>query len=132
MLWSLQQAIYAALTTDVVLADKIKGVFDSVPQGDPFPYVVIGDGSAADFDTDDSTGYDADLMIHVWDRSHRGRRTVKGIQDDIHRILHRANPVVAGVHTVECFIEFTDSFQDSDGLTNHGVQRCRLIIDRSI
>jgi hypothetical protein len=90
MLWPLQQAVHAALTGDATLMGRIAGVYDQVPQGTvSAAYVVIGDGEAREWDTDLETGLDADVMIHGWDSTHRGRRTVKQVQGDIRRILHR-------------------------------------------
>jgi hypothetical protein len=129
MLWALQQAVYAALAGDATLMAKITGVHDHVPQGGAFPYVVIGDGQALEWDTDTETGLDATIVVHAWDRVHRGRRTIKQIQDDIRRILHRAELQVAGSPAVLSVVQYTESFRDADGLTFHGVQRVRVVVE---
>lgn len=127
--WALQQAIYSALTGDTLLMAKVTGVFDQTPQGQSGPYVVIGDGESREWDTDNSTGIDADVMIHVWDDGHRGRKTVKVIQGDIRRILHRSELTVAGAHVVLCVWQFSDTFLDPAGLTWHGVQRFNVLLE---
>ena len=128
MLWAMQQAIFAKLSGDAALTAKITGVFDQPPQGEVFPYVVIGEDTAEEWGDDAESGFDVESTIHVWGRSHRGRSEVKGIQADVHRLLHRQLLTVTGAHTVETAMELTDSFRDPDGLTYHGVQRVRVII----
>lgn len=130
MIWAIQKAIYAALAGNTALMTAIGSrLYDQAPEGAAFPYVVIGDGAVAPWDTDTETGVDAVVMVHVWDRSHRGRKVVKDIQDKIMTTLHRAEPPVDGSGTVLCEMELADSFQDADGLTHHGIQRFRVITD---
>lgn len=129
MLWPLQQAIHAALTGDATLMAKITGVHDDAPQNDAFPYVIIGDGEAREWDTDTEQGFEVEAVIHVWDRGHRGRRQVRAIQADIARILHREDLAIDGAALVGCTCESTETFRDADGLTNHGTQRFRILIE---
>ena len=128
MLWDMQKAIWAKLTGDAPLMAKITGVFDQPPQGEVFPYIVIGEDTAEEWGDDAESGFDVESAIHVWGRSHRGRSEVKGIQADIHRLLHRQLLTVTGAHTIETETVLTESFRDPDGLTYHGVTRIRVII----
>lgn len=128
MLWELQKAIFAKLDGDTVLKAKVTGIFDHVPQGQPFPFVVIGDDQAEDFDDDGGTGFEVEATIHVWARDHRGRATVKAVLDDIYRLLHRQPLTVTGAHHVGSFQEFTDSFREPDGATFHGLTRVRILL----
>jgi hypothetical protein len=128
MLRAVQTALYSRLTGDATLMAKITGVYDQPPQGEAFPYVVIGEDDAADFDDDRATGFDVEMMIHAWGRAHRGRQEVKAIQADIYRLLHRQPLAVTGADTVDTIVAFTETFRDADGLTYHGAQRVRLIV----
>jgi len=131
----IQKAIYAALSTDSPLNAVVKGVYDHVPQPsdsgkeNDFPYVTIGDDTAIDWDTDTSVGKEATITIHSWSR-YRGRQEVKQIQGLIYDRLHLSQISVTGYDTVQCLSEFSESMVDPDGLTRHGVQRFRLIIDK--
>jgi len=126
---NLQAAVFAKLSNDLNVP-----VYDAVPQpedgGDiaEFPYVTIGEDTFTPFDTDNSIGYDATLTIHTWSRQ-RGRKETKEIQQEIYNALHRQTLTVAGFHFINLAFEFADTFVDSDGLTRHGVQRFRCIIE---
>jgi len=129
-LWPIQQALYSALAGDATLMAKVTGVYDQVPQDGVFPYIVIGDGEAEEWDTDTETGLVSRLDVHAWGRAHGGRKVIKQVQDDINRVLHRTDIAVAGAVTVEGYIEFAESFIDADGETFHGVQRFVLTTDQ--
>ena len=126
--WAIQQALYATLTGDAPLMALVGGVYDHVPQGADFAYLIIGDDITNDFDDDLNTGLDAELTIHAWGRAHRGRKEVKVIQARVYTLLHRNLFAVAGANTIESFVEFQDSFLDADGITHHGVQKVRLVV----
>jgi hypothetical protein len=121
-----QRAIYERLAGDYDVTSLVQAVYDHVPQDAAFPYVVIGDSTEAQWDTDDSTGTEATVTIHVWSRF-RGRSETKLIQDAIYQSLHRYDLPIDGVHTVTVEWEYAESFLDPDGLTRHGVQRFRII-----
>ena len=128
--WELQQALFSKLDGDATLDALITGVFDSVPPAQAFPYVTIGDGSAADFGTKTEQGQSHAILIHAWARD-RGRRTVKQILARVYTLLHEqilADPTSPTVfENVLTRWEFGDTFLDPDGLTYHGVARYRII-----
>lgn len=142
--YKIQEAIYDKLINDVDLTVAIapnvqnanKGaIYDNVPQAldsgndSFFPYVTIGDDTMIDWDTDTSQGKEATLTIHVWSR-YRGRKEVKEIQGIIYDILHLSNLIITGYHSVLMLSEFSETLLDPDGLTRHGVQRFRLIVEK--
>jgi len=143
----IQEAIYALLRGDATLigllaADLYEGspsgpaVYDHVLQADEsedsanFPYVVIGDDTAAEFDTDDVDGEETTIVLHIWDRR-RGRRRVKQIRDAIYNLVHGTQLDVSGQSTVLCYFEFSESIPDHDPLTQHGVIRFRIVTQES-
>jgi hypothetical protein len=131
----IQKAVYNALSTNAPLMAVVKGVYDSVPQSEDsgkdsdFPYVTVGDDTTLDWDTDTSLGKEATITIHTWSR-YRGRTELKQIQGLVYNALHLVNLNVVGYDTVLCLSEFAESMMDPDGLTRHGVQRFRMIIDK--
>ena len=56
----------------------VSGVFDHVPEGQAFPYVTIGESTAADFSTKTEAGQEHTITIHAWSRE-RGRKETKQI-----------------------------------------------------
>jgi hypothetical protein len=142
----LQKSVFDALLTSVALNtllakniedNTLPAIYDAVPQADdagsdiPFPYVTIGDDTAIDWDTDTSVGKEATITIHSWSR-YRGRKEVKEIQGAIYETLHLSQLPVDGYDTVLCFSEFSESLVDPDGLTRHGIQRFRIILDKEL
>jgi len=123
-----QRAIYQALTADPTLMGMVTGVHDHVDQGSAYPYVVIGEDSAIEWDTDTEQGAESLLTIHSWSRE-KGRMQTKEIQEAIYEILHRKELTINNAVFYSLFWEFSDSFVDPDGETRHGVMRFRLRYD---
>ncbi|MBK1780561.1 DUF3168 domain-containing protein [Advenella sp. WQ 585] len=115
----IQHAIFSALTALQV------AVYDDVPQGASFPYVIIGEDDSVPFDTDDSTGFDTELTIHIWSR-YSGMKEVKDIMSDIYSILNRRELSASGAHVIDCIFQYQDVLLDPDGITRHGIIRFRL------
>src|SRR5690554_4378261 len=97
MALALQGAILQRLKSYSPLMARATAVYDHVPQTAQFPYVVIGDDTAIDFDTDDTTGAESTITIHVWSQK-RGRKEAKQIQGDIYDALHRYELSVSGAN----------------------------------
>ena len=124
----LQRTIYQELTADTTLMSRITGVFDHVDQGTQYPYVVIGEDAANEWDTDTERGAESVLTIHTWSQE-RGRLETKEIQELIYEILHRKHLTMNDAIFYSIFWEFSDSFLDPDGQTRHGVMRFRVRYD---
>jgi hypothetical protein len=132
---AVRQAFFTAIKNDYQIDEKVTGVYEYVPQpqdaGDAakFPYIVIGDMTLTPFDTDTDTGAEATITIHTWSRYH-GRKEVSEIHDLIYAALHRRDDLtVSGTHTLGVDLDMSDTFLDSDGMTWHGVQRYRIIVE---
>jgi hypothetical protein len=127
--WSVQQAVYGALRGDATVQGLLGSparVFDHVPQGSPFPYLVIGDASATPFDTKTEAGLDQRLSVHTWSR-YRGLKQTKDIMAAVHAVLDGQSLAVSGHTLVLLRLEFATAIVDDDGLTRHGVQRFRAL-----
>lgn len=128
---ALQTAVFTRL--DGQLTDP---VYDNAPQqadsSRGFPYVTIGEDTVNEWDTDGTLGADCTITVHTWSR-YRGRKEVKDIQGQIYDALHRQESSLsfAGYNFVGCDFVSSDSFLDSDGLTRHGVQTFRVILEET-
>jgi hypothetical protein len=124
--WPIQEAVYSRLNGDATLVTTLgASVYDAVPDGAPFPYVVIGDDTEAPNDTMGRTGRDTTLTIHTWSQA-IGKQETKRIQDRVDELLDRWSPTVAGWSASYMLNEFRESFMDPDGKTRHGVSRYRI------
>lgn len=126
--WDLQTALRALLLAHTPLMALATTVYDHTPQDAEFPYVVIGEGSGGRDDTDDSVGADHMVTIHTWSR-YRGLKETKQIQQELYNALHRQAFTVDGALQIDCNLEAEETFLDEDGLTRHGVQRFRVLLD---
>lgn len=102
-------------------------VLDDVPQGQAFPYVVIGEDVATIFPVLDRDGEDIDVTIHVWSR-YAGRRQAKELMGKVREALHDQRLSVAGHHLVGLRHTFATVFTEPDGKTRHGVMRFRAVL----
>lgn len=132
MIAALQSGLYALLAADTALTDLLAGspgIYDHVPPDAPAPYLVIGETTVTDWDTDDSRGLEAEATIHVWSE-YRGRFETKQIQDAVYNVLHRATALtVSGADVVDVFQTYADTEVDPDGMTRHGVQRITITLE---
>jgi len=130
---AVQTVIYNALIGHAPLMLLVNGVYDSVPQDEEFPYVTIGEAIHSEDDTTGTIGHAVSALINCWTRftpteGSRGRLKTKQIQGEIFSALHRQNFSVAGYDVIDVAFEQSQSFVDQDGLTRHGVQNFRVII----
>lgn len=118
----IQKAVFTRLNNALSVP-----VYDNVPDNAVAPYVVIGDDTLIEFDSDLGVGFEATITVHTWS-TYRGRLEVKQIMGLIYNALHRAEINVQGYNLLGCDSEFSETFLESDGVTRHGVQRFRIFI----
>lgn len=132
-LWSIQKAVWKALTNDAQLMSKVVGVFDFVPDNNSFPYVEIGEFQTAPFQTFDRYGQEVTMTIHVWGqridpRGYQGMKQVEEIMEDVQRILGRSSFYIELWGNVGCWADFSTTQLQGDGITRHGIMRFRLLV----
>ncbi len=126
--WPLQQAVFTALNGNVSGIDSANvSVYDDVPEGTTYPYVVIGEETSANNGTKDVDGIDHTLTLHVWSQ-YRGRREIKEIMQSVYELLHDAAITVSGASLVNIRQEFNNTLMENDGITRHGVMRFRAVV----
>ena len=127
-------AIIAALKADAPLTALLTtyaaspAVFTHVPQDlNDYPYVVLFEAGLDGDDNDCFLGFDGTLNIHSW-TDQRDMAVVGNIQKAIYDVLHHAELAMTGYELVELHQEFSTILRDPDGITLHGVQRYRIIL----
>ncbi len=115
--FSLQQAIFAALSASsdltALIADRL---FDFVPPDSAFPYVVLGDGSEADWSTATEDGTEHNIQMDVWSRE-PGHKEAKQIADVIRATLNNAALTISGAALINIRYLATDFAREPDGQT---------------
>ncbi|MEK9769605.1 MAG: DUF3168 domain-containing protein [Betaproteobacteria bacterium] len=127
--WELQKSIYTTLN-DATINDNGGSdvpVYDDVPEGSSYPYIVIGEETSNNISTKTKQAHEHTLTIHVWSQ-YRGRREIKEIMSQIYTQLHDSAIVVSGASLVNLKQEFEQTLTEGDGLTRHGIIRFRAVV----
>lgn len=121
----LQKAIYQILAASLPLQSIVAGrIFDEVPQGEDYPYIVIGDDDLKPWDLDCKLGFEALITIHAFSR-YKGRKEAKEIGAKIYDMLHNASIVTDNFTSAVCVSDMQTTIVEGDGVTRHLVARFR-------
>ncbi len=126
--WALQKAIFQTLEADAALTALLGAgkIFDDVPQGAAFPYLTIGQSTARDWSTSSEAGFEHNLTLHVWSKSH-GRKQVQETLGAIHDVLHDANLTLEDHNLINLRHNYTEIRRTPDGKAYHGLTRYRAV-----
>ena len=128
--FELQKSLFSRLNGGSIVDENnqsITGVFDDVPEGTAYPYVVIGEETATNIGTKDKDMHEYTQTIHVWSQ-YRGMRDVKEIMEQIYTLLNDYSITVSGASAISLRHEFQTTLTEGDGLTRHGVMRFRVVV----
>ena len=126
--WELQKAIFTTLNNNVTGVSSAKiPIYDDVPEGSVYPYVVIGEETATNNGTKTLDGVEHTLTLHAWSQ-YRGRREIKEIMQSVYEKLHNTAITVTGASLVNIRQEFSNTLEEQDGITRHGVMRFRALL----
>ena len=126
--WELQKAIFTALNGNVSgIGNANVPVYDDVPEGSVYPYVVIGEETSSNNGTKTLDGVEHTLTLHVWSQ-YRGRREIKEIMQSVYEKLHNTAITVTGASLVNIRQEFSNTLAEQDGITRHGIMRFRAVL----
>jgi hypothetical protein len=123
--WAIQTAVFNKLNTALSVSVYSNG---NVPDNTEARYVVIGDDTHIEWDTDGTTGFESTITVHSWDNDSvsRGMKAIKELMGAIYTALHRQSLTITGYQFTGCDFEFSETFIEADGVTRHGVQRFRI------
>lgn len=121
----LWQAAFDALNADAGIQGLLGApprLYDHVPDGTDFPYLVIGDGTTLEAGTDTGRGSFHRLTLHAWSRA-RGAGECRAVMDAVHGVLHEAAVAISGRTLTYLRFVGSDVLREPDGRTRHGVIR---------
>ena len=131
--WALQQAVFAALAADDNIKDVVDDpprLYDSVPRGAAFPYIVIGESRESDAGTATDSATAHTLTIHVWSRA-PGTRESRIAAAAVLDALNGAQLAINGHTLVDLRWLDTDTRREGDGETIHAALRFRALTEPS-
>jgi len=128
--WSLQSAICQALAGSAELTAQLGGlrVYDHPPQAAAYPFVTIGESSVFDWSTGTEDGAEHLVTLHVWSRS-GGKRQAYALVEKIRELLSDQALILNDHALVNLRYQFSETRQDPDGETYHGVVRYRAVTE---
>ena len=123
---------YYPLTALLTTYAATPAVFTHVPQDlKTYPYVVLFETGLDGDDNDCNLGFEGVFNIHSWS-DQRDMYVIGSIQKAVYDVLHHADLAMNGYTLVELHQEFSTILRDPDGITLHGVQRYRIILQTNI
>jgi len=127
--WAVQQAVFAALSASGAVRD-IAGerVFDAVPRGAAFPYIVVGDASETDAGTATDGASEHTVEVRIWSRG-GGTRETKLAASAVRDALDGAGLALDGHTLVDLRFTSADFARESDGETYRAVMRFRALTE---
>jgi hypothetical protein len=129
--FALHKVIFAALAASTPISGLVGArVFDAPPRNAAFPYVTLGETSAADWSTSTEEGTEHRLTLHAWSRA-GGKAECWSILDALRDALHDAMLSPEGEALGNLRFERAAVSIDSDGRTWHGVARFRAVTEPS-
>lgn len=127
----IQRAVFDLLAAE---AATLGAVLDHEPDTAEraYPFTVMADSTAKEWDTDTDEGLDIVLTIDTWSQ-YVGNAEVKAMQDKIRDVLNHAELALSeiGLHCVLVQLTSEQVLTDpTDGLTRHGTQEFRLLVEQ--
>ena len=127
--WALQQAIFATLAASSEVQDAVGArIFDAVPRGSAFPYIVVGDDKESDWSTATEPGTAHELTIHIWSRA-AGRRETRLAAEAVIEALNGAALTLDGQALIDLRYLESQSSRESDGETVHAQLRFKALLE---
>lgn len=128
--WALQASIYSALTGNAELTGLLGGakVYDDVPRGTDFPYLVFGQSAARDWSTGSDEGCEHIVALNAWSKG-SGRKQVHAILGAVEAALDGAALTLDGYRLVNLRHEASEARRDTDGETYYGTVRFRAVTE---
>ena len=127
-----QAAIYSKLSGAAAITALTSTVVDfgtdDEDQSLAYPYVSIGDAIFAEWDTDNTTGFDVLLRVHSYSDSSSAKEC-KQMQAAIYATLHRQGLTVSGYETLFMDRESSSILRTSLGAF-HGVCEYRALLSK--
>jgi hypothetical protein len=113
---SIIPAIITKLRSDETLSSLVSGIFDDVPQGQPFPFIVIGEMSETPFSTFGRSGRTSSITVNILSQ-YKGFKEATGIYAQVNQLLDGQELTLGGYALIS--LRFTTSQFIKDGETRH-------------
>lgn len=129
-LGEIQQAMYSVIRADAPLNTLLGGrVYDAVPQGEVFPYLVFAEFSHLPWNTHTTPGGDIIVGLDIWS-TYDGYRELQQAEDHLLRLFGQSHLSVPGYDTVFCVHDGSQYDLMPDGVRRLGFD-VRLLVQQA-
>lgn len=125
----LQSKLFMRLSSDPTLSAKIEGVFDSVEEGQAFPYVTIGEPTMVPFETKSKFGEEMSITIHSWSIYAGKKESYEILNLCLNALKTRLDLVGFTIQKVN--IDNMTVIDDADPRIKHGILRMKYTIQNN-
>jgi hypothetical protein len=110
----IQEAAFNRASTDTALTEDLGAeVYDYVPEGQPRPYVALGEAFTVPDNTHGKFGWRTTVSLEVWSEE-RGFKQVNEIKDRLIQLFDHQPLALVDYHTVDVRHEFDQNLRDPD------------------
>ena len=110
-------------------AETSYSVYDDVPEGAAYPYVVMGDMTARDWSDKFEPGQEVYSTKHIWSQ-YKGKKEITEMSDAIVQALSKSSlDLGPNFRAVVDELDAHDLIIDIDGITRHAILRHRYLIE---
>lgn len=128
-MFELQKGIYQNLTSNPSLTAKVTGVFDSVEEGQEFPYVTISEPSMLPFTTKQKFGEELSVVIHAWTTYSGKKEAIDILNLCIASLSTRM--ALSGFKIRKVDVDSMRVFDDADPRIKHGILKMKYTIQNN-
>lgn len=119
---AVQASEYTVLTGDATLMALVRGVFDAVPENQPYPYIVLGESTEVPFRTFGLNGHEITRTHHIYDQdgavfkgvAASGSARGYAVMNRMIQVLESALPTISGFAVVDYAYEFGQAMRTTD------------------
>ena len=126
ILYEVQEAVYKRLENDSSLNEKIKGVFDYVPEETDFPYVILGRIYSVPEKTKTTIGERVEITIDIWS-TYKGKKETIDIIKLVESAL-KEELEVGGLFVIDQKVKSREVLEEINELY-HGTLTYEILID---
>lgn len=128
-MFELQKGIFQNLISNPSLADKVTGIFDSVEEGQAFPYVTISEPFMLPFETKQKFGEELSIVIHAWSTYNGKKEAVDILNLCLSSLAKKMN--LNGFTVQKVKVDEIRVFDDTDPRIKHGILRMKYTIQNN-
>jgi hypothetical protein len=130
VIFQLQKAVYGVLAADSTLTGLVTGIYEYVPQGTGYPYLVVNEITAADWSTKTSKGASCNLLLKAYSRDMQDAVLLQ-IMSRATDLVRAATLTMTGHSVTNITFRDMDVKRMADGITYEATAGFKILTEES-